>query len=300
MKIDRLIGIITLLLQNEKMTAPELARRFEVSRRTINRDIEDICKAGIPLITTQGINGGISIMDTYKVDKTLLTEVDINAIVAGLSSLDSVSQDRKYQNIIAKFSASKEHVETYNNIQIDLSSHYKNSLAPKIELIKESIECHRQMQFQYFNQQGQSKIVLDPYLVVFKWSHWYVFGYSHNEEKFRLYKLNRIDELEQIAVSFTLREIPSNVLEFDHYFTNEIHAVILFDASEKYRLIEEYGRGSISETKEGKLRFSFPFTTESYLLNWVLSFGEKAELIEPKALRPLLKAKLQKAFKQYE
>ena len=66
MKIDRLIGIITLLLQNDKMTAPELAEKFNVSRRTINRDINDICMAGIPIVTTQGVNGGISIMDGYK------------------------------------------------------------------------------------------------------------------------------------------------------------------------------------------------------------------------------------------
>ena len=74
MKIDRLIGIITILLGQDKVTAPELAKRFEVSRRTINRDIEDICKAGIPLITTQGYGGGISIADGYKIEKTLFTE----------------------------------------------------------------------------------------------------------------------------------------------------------------------------------------------------------------------------------
>ena len=53
MKIDRLIGILSVLLQEEKTTAPELAERFEVSRRTINRDIEDLCKAGIQAVQTQ-------------------------------------------------------------------------------------------------------------------------------------------------------------------------------------------------------------------------------------------------------
>ena len=85
MKVDRLIGIVTLLLQNEKMTAPELASRFEVSRRTINRDIEDICKAGIPIVTTQGVGGGISIMEGYSIDKTLFTSAEIQAIFSGLA-----------------------------------------------------------------------------------------------------------------------------------------------------------------------------------------------------------------------
>ncbi len=89
MKIDRLIGILSILLQQNKVTAPYLAEKFEVSRRTINRDIEDLCKAGIPLITTQGVNGGISIMEGYKIDNTLLTSADMQAILAGLRSLDS-------------------------------------------------------------------------------------------------------------------------------------------------------------------------------------------------------------------
>ena len=77
MKIDRLIGILSILLQKEKTTAPFLAEKFEVSRRTINRDIESLCKAGIPIMTKQGKGGGISILDNYKLNKTLLTNTDV-------------------------------------------------------------------------------------------------------------------------------------------------------------------------------------------------------------------------------
>ncbi len=87
MKIDRLIGILSILLQQEKVTAPYLAERFEVSRRTINRDVEDICKAGIPLVTTRGPGGGISILEGYRMDRTLLTSRDMESILAGLKSL---------------------------------------------------------------------------------------------------------------------------------------------------------------------------------------------------------------------
>ena len=94
MKTDRLIGILSILLQEEKTTAPELAEKFEVSRRTINRDIEDLCKAGIPIRTAQGTGGGISIMDGYRMDRTILTSKDMQMILAGLRSLDSVSGNR--------------------------------------------------------------------------------------------------------------------------------------------------------------------------------------------------------------
>ena len=72
MRLERLIGILTILLQRDKITAPELAERFEVSRRTIQRDVEALCQAGIPIITTQGVGGGISIMESYRMDSTYL------------------------------------------------------------------------------------------------------------------------------------------------------------------------------------------------------------------------------------
>ena len=95
MKIDRLIGILSILLQQEKVTAPYLAEKFEVSRRTIIRDVEALCKAGIPIVTAQGREGGISIIDGYRVDRTLLTSREMQSILTGLKSLDSVSGSNK-------------------------------------------------------------------------------------------------------------------------------------------------------------------------------------------------------------
>ena len=131
MKIDRLIGIITILLQQDKITAPELAKRFEVSKRTINRDIEDICKAGIPLITMQGYDGGISIADTYKIDKALLSQEELQAILAGLRGIDTVSQTSHYIKMIEKMSSRKNRIIADDVIIIDLASHYQYSLTPQ-------------------------------------------------------------------------------------------------------------------------------------------------------------------------
>ena len=103
MKIARLIGILSILLQEDKTTAPELAERFEVSRRTINRDIEDLCKAGIPIRTVQGTGGGISIMEGYRMDRTILTSRDMQMILAGLRSLDSVSGSSYYGQLMEKY-----------------------------------------------------------------------------------------------------------------------------------------------------------------------------------------------------
>ena len=99
MKIDRLIGILPILLQQERVTAPYLAEKFEVSRRTIQRDIESLCQAGIPLATAQGAGGGISLVEGYRVDRTLLTSRDRQAILEGLRSLDSVSGTNRYARL---------------------------------------------------------------------------------------------------------------------------------------------------------------------------------------------------------
>ena len=143
MKIDRMIGILSLLLQKEKMTAPELAEHFEVSRRTINRDIEDLCKAGIPIVTSQGAGGGISIMDGYKMDRTLLTSKDMQMIMAGLRSLDSVSGSHYYSQLMDKIKAgSSDFVNGNDTILIDLSSWNKEAISEKIELISNCVTSY--------------------------------------------------------------------------------------------------------------------------------------------------------------
>lgn len=175
MKIERLIGILSVLLQKEKVTAPKLAEKFEVSPRTIHRDIEDLCKAGIPIRTVQGSGGGICIMDGYRMDRTLLTSKDMQMILAGLRSLDSVSGSHYYSQLMEKIHAgSSEFVSGRDSVLIDLSSWYKDSLAPKIELIQMAIEERQLLSFQYYAPKGEKRREIEPYYLIFKWSSWYV------------------------------------------------------------------------------------------------------------------------------
>ncbi|MFZ2537605.1 MAG: YafY family protein [Oscillospiraceae bacterium] len=292
--------MFAILLQNEKVTAPYLAEKFEVSRRTINRDIENICKAGIPIVTLQGANGGISVADGYKIDKTIFTSEELKAILTGLKSPDSVSQTTKYQQLIDKFSGNKDSVySTENNIVIDLSSHYKNTLAPKIEKIQESISNNQLISFDYYYNKGEAKKLIEPYLIVFKWSSWYVFGYCCDKNDFRVFKLNRLCNLEITDTQFGTRHIPQEQTQFDEYLTDEIMFEGLFDKSVKYRLVEEYGIDSFSCIDNGKLLFKFGFTNWDNLLSWVLSFGDKVETIKPRELRTQIKAIAQNIMKRH-
>lgn len=301
MKIDRLIGILAILLQQDKVTAPYLAEKFEVSRRTINRDIEAICKAGIPLVTTQGQNGGISIMDGYRVDRTLLTSSDMKAILAGLRSLDSVCGTNRYQQLMEKFSAGNSNLLiSSGHIAIDLSSWYKSSLSPKIELIQSAIEGNRKIGFNYYSPKGESRREIEPYLLVFQWSSWYVWGYCGDKQDYRMFKLNRMLELVCTGEMFEARELPEFKIENDNIFRGSLEVTALFEPEFKWRLIEEYGPDSFEEQADGKLLFRFWFMDKESTFGWLLSFGNHVELISPAELRDEMGKIVKEIAKKYE
>lgn len=282
MKIDRLIGIIMILLQKDKVTAPELAERFEVSRRTINRDIDDICKAGIPIVTIQGSKGGISISDSYKIDKALLSNDELQAVFSGLKGIDSVSENSYLAKMIEKLSDRQKSIEVDNTIIIDLASHYQKPLTQKIEFLKTAIQNRQCISFQYYYKKGEGIRRIEPYHLIFKWSSWYVFGYCLDREAYRLFKLNRLWDICFLEQSFTPRKIPEQELRFDNYFSSDsIHLKALFSPSEKYRLIEEYGVDSYDITDTGELLLERDFVSYENMRSWIFSFGDKVSVIEP-------------------
>lgn len=300
MKIDRLIGILSVLLQKDRVTAPELAEKFEVSRRTINRDIEDLCKAGIPIITAQGGGGGISIMDSYRPSKTLLTSRDMQGILAGLRSLDSISGTKYYSQLMDKLKVgSSEFTCGRDSILIDLSSWYKNSLTPKIDMISKAIDERLILEFIYYSPKEESVRNIEPYYLVFKWCSWYVYGYCLKRNDFRLFKLNRLANIKLIANHFDSRQVPMMDFSPDKIWENEVLVKTIFEPEVKWRVIEEYGPDCISEMPDGKLAFQSMCNGGESLISWILSFGDKAELLEPAELRDELRVIARKINKVY-
>ncbi len=301
MKIDRLIGILAVLLQKETVTAPYLAERFEVSRRTINRDIENLCKAGIPIVTRQGVNGGISIMEDYAINRSVFTNSEMQDILAGLRSLDSVNGTNRYGQLMEKLSVgSSDFVSGSQFMLIDLSSWYKDSLAPKIELIRTAIENGRELTFCYFSAKGESKRNVEPYYLIFRWSSWYVWGWCKGSGDFRLFKLNRMEGLQVSDTFFPKRQVSMPDLRNERIFPGGIKVKALFDADCKWRLVEEFGMDCFVEQPDGKLLFHADYTHEENLISWLLTFGDKAELIEPKDLRLKLLRIIQGMNRKYD
>ena len=300
MKIDRLIGILSILLQEEKTTAPELAERFEVSRRTINRDIEDLCKAGIPIRTAQGTGGGISIMDGYRMDRTILTSKDMQVILAGLRSLDSVSGSSYYSQLMEKIQAgSSEFISGKDSVLIDLSSWYRDSLAPKIETIQDAIGDRHLISFRYYAPSGESERTVEPYYLVFRWSSWYLWGWCADRKDYRLFKLNRMDKVGETDKEFICRNAPMPDLSTEKIFPGGIKVKALFTPDMKWRLVEEFGPHCFTETDDGRLLFTADYTDMENLVTWLMTFGAKAEVLEPAEARDIIRRNAEETLKIY-
>ena len=281
MKLDRMLGILNILLQNNRITASYLAEKFEVSRRTIGRDIDALCQAGIPVVTHQGTGGGISIAEGFKLDKSILTAGELSGIIAALKGIGSVSEQSRIERTLDKLGANSDAVVSLSEpVVIDLGSFYKVDLTPKIETIKQAILEARVIEFDYYYSKGDSHKRIEPYTVVFQWTSWYVFGYCLERQDWRMFKLNRLWNLTSCGEQFVIRDIPPERRDFNGHFTDDIKLVAIFDESVKYQLIETFGLDCYHETAEG-LHFEFGFTSRGSIISWLLGFGDKVKVVEP-------------------
>ena len=281
MKLDRLLGILNILLQNDRVTALYLAERFEVTRRTIGRDIDALCKAGIPVITHQGAGGGISIVEGFKLDKRILTADELSGIISAIKGIGSVSGKSQIERTLDKLGANSEAVMSLHEpIVIDLASHYKGHLTEKIELIKKAILGAQLIEFDYFYDKGESRRCIEPYLIVFQWSAWYVFGFCTERMDWRMFKLTRLWKLAMLDENYIMRDIPPEKRDFDSHLTDDIRLLAVFDESAKYQLIETYGPDCYTETDAG-LMLDIGFTNRGFMMSWLLGFGDKVKVLEP-------------------
>jgi predicted DNA-binding transcriptional regulator YafY len=281
MKLDRLMGILTILLQNDRVTAPYLAEKFEVNRRTIGRDIDVLCQAGIPIVTHQGTGGGISIAKGFKLDKHVLTTGELSNIITALKGLGSVSEQTRIERTLDKLGANADAVVSLHEpVVIDLASHYKGDLTPKIETIKHAILDNRIIEFDYFYDKGESHRRIEPHIVIFQWTAWYVFGFCLERMDWRMFKLLRLWNLSMSEERFAVRDIPPEKRDFSTSYFGDMKLVALFEPSEKYKIIEIYGLDCYIETDEGLL-FEVGFTNRDYMVSWLLGFGGKVKVLEP-------------------
>jgi len=283
MKESRLFFILYHLIANRTVTAGQLAEKLDVSVRTIYRDVERLCEAGIPVYTTAGRQGGLALVEGYTLDSVLFSSEEKRTILASLRSLDA-TQEPGHEAVVEKLSALfDDHEQSW--LEVDFSGWGSRELDNrKFNLVKDAVINHRMLEIEYCNSKGEQDIrILEPLQMLYKARAWYLKAYSRTDEGFRLFKLSRIltakDVGQQVekksypAPPTTEHEAPSTtfVLRFSHVVA--------------YRVYDEFGAASVQKEKDGSLLVTTRWPYDRWVVGYILSFGPSVTVVEPQYLR---------------
>ncbi len=300
MKLNRLIGIISILLQKDKTTISELAEKFEVSYRTVIRDIEAINMAGIPIASERGKGGGVYIMSSYKIDRTVLSSEEMRFILTGLQSLDSVSGTNRYKQLMDKLSAdSVSIIKSDDTVIIDLAGWDKTGLSKKIEMIKAAMENNETISFRYCAPNGSTEREIEPYHLIFQWSGWYVWGYCLLREDYRMFRLSRLNDLKNTNRKREKRQVPEYVSDKFYHSPDEIKATVKFHNSVKWRLADDYENIDMNINEHGDITLNLTWSDTESFYRYIASFEDKAEIIAPEEYRKEFKSIIKKMYDKY-
>lgn len=309
MKVDRLVSIIMILLDKKRIGAQELADMFEVSTRTIYRDIDAINMAGIPVRSTSGVGGGFEIMQGYKVDKKVFSADDLSALLMGLSSLSSMMRGNELVHALAKVKSfipadrAKEIELKVNQICIDLSPWMSNSnIQPYLELIQSALQENRLLAFEYIAHRGTGTArTVEPYQLVLKGNHWYLHGYCRKRNDFRLFRLSRMSNLQVKEDIFEPRDNQRPQLNFDDMWTAmQTRIKIRIHKSVMDRVLDFCIFEDCSPDGDGHYIVNFPFVENEYHYDILLGFGDKCECLEPLHVREEIKRRIHDIAAIYE
>ena len=301
MKVDRLVSIIMMLLDKERIGAQELADTFEVAPRTIYRDMDAINLAGIPVRSTPGVGGGFEIMQNYKIDKKVFSTADLSAILMGLSSLSNMIRGDELVNALAKVKSfipvdrAKDIELKANQIYIDLSPWMGNwTIQPYLEIIKTALQESKLLSFEYADRYGnETARTAEPYQLVLKSSQWYWQGYCLTRNDFRLFKLSRTSNLQIREETFTPRDYQNPQLDItDIAATMRKNIKIRIHKSVMERVLDFCAYERFSPDGDEHYVVSFPFIENDYHYDILFGLGDKCECLEPLHIRSEMKRRI--------
>ena len=309
MKIDRLVSIIMLLLDKKRIVAQELADKFEVSLRTIYRDIDTISMAGIPVHAISGAGGGFEILSDYKVDKKVFSADDLSALLMGLTSLSEMVRGEEIVHALAKVRTfipaeqAKEIELKSNQICIDLNPWFGiGNVEHTLRIVKNALEECKLISFQYLDgHSNKSERIAEPYQLVLKGNHWYAWSFCRLKNDYRLFRLARMTKLKMIDENFIPRSYQKPVLNFEGFAeTLQENIKLRVHKSILDRVLEFCTFDCIKADGEDYYLVDYPFIERDYYYDMLLSFGDKCECLEPLNVREELKRRIENLIKIYE
>ena len=297
MKDNRLFRILYYILEKGKVTASELADKFEVSVRTIYRDIDSISSAGIPIYALQGKGGGIEIAEDFVLSKSLLSENEKQKIMSALQGLDNTAIQHENE-LLTKLSALFK-MKNISWIEVDFNNWQNNKMYEKtFNDIKSAILSKNIISFAYFssNEKETSRRV-KPVRLLFKSQDWYLYALCLLRNDFRYFKLSRIKNLEINTEMFD-DSFDDVILKKEMPHENTVRIKVKFDRKVAFRVYDEIN-GEIIEDDEGNLYSEIEIPNDYNLYNYIFSFGDGAEVLEPKEIRMQIKEMINKMAEKY-
>ncbi|MFD2614418.1 helix-turn-helix transcriptional regulator [Paenibacillus gansuensis] len=304
MKLDRLLAITMTLLNQPRVSATELAKRFEVSLRTIYRDMDAINLAGIPIVSFAGSDGGYEIMQGYRLEKQVLSLDDFSSICSALRGVRSATDHSEIDRLIERVGALMPGRDTsmdqnYVDLDFQPAPNDKVHMGPLHQAIKD----FQLISFTYLDNKGaETERKLEPMGLFLKGYVWYLYGYCLTRMDFRVFRLSRIGELNILPEQFVRREYTLQDVEqqfMDRADFKKVHAVLLFQPEMKTRVRDEFGFDQVLVNSDGMLSLTSYFSSMERAIQKVLSYGSMVKVMEPPDLIMNIKRQIQKMVELY-
>lgn len=298
MKIDRLLEMVYVLFEKKNVTAKELSNYFEVSQRTIYRDLETLSAAGIPIYTSKGKGGGIRLLDSYVMKKSMVTDKDQLEIISSLQGMNALNVPG-VEPVLKKLGVLFQRNES-KWIDVDFS-HWGSGEDEKEKFmkLKSAIIYKKRIQFDYYSTNGEySERIMEPLQLIFKGQAWYVYGFCMVRNAYRMFRVTRINKLNVTDESF------ERCLEEENRFfvaeTKEsITMVLQIDPFMAFRVYDEFEHSEIVKNDDGSFTVTKTLPENDWVYGYILSFGASVQVLEPRNLRDSIRKILENSLKKY-
>jgi predicted DNA-binding transcriptional regulator YafY len=306
MKIERLLGIVIYLLNRDIVSGNALAEKFEVSTRTIQRDIETLNFAGIPITSIQGTNGGYGIIDSFKLEKQMANKEDYQFIITALMGMSSAYNNKKLETTLEKvLNVFRQDKDINPKVKLDFSvSREGNNIDEYLKIIEKTMEEETAIEFEYTNSYRENTLrIVEPVGVIYKWYAWYMLGYCCDKKDYRLFKIVRMRNLKKLKKLFSRKhESIDNLLAEDHKQDNQEYVQVKILCNREIRVsVEEYFPNANIEIREdGDLLLQFHVPMNEIAWKGILfTYGNKMKVIEPNELKMEIIARAKEIINNY-
>lgn len=299
MQVNRLFEIVYILLEKGTVKAKDLADHFGVSVRTIYRDIDVLSTANIPIYTNNGKGGGISILDSFVLDKSLISEDEQKQILFALQSLEKMNLNDE-QKLLDKMSTLfNKDVRSW--IEIDFSSWgTDNTQNERFNKIREAIINRKLIEFTYFNSYGEeNRRQVEPLQILFKDKSWFLKAYCRLKKDYRIFKISRIRDIQVLEQHYEREIIKDYKEEYDNAKSNAITLKMKISKDMTYRVYDEFEKENIRQIEDGDFIVEIDYPENEWLYGYIMSFGEYAKVLSPEQVKKNIIKKLEKNLNNY-